>query len=380
MSANGFAMGLTSTAYVPYLTSVGVTLPQVALINAVFFLTIVLAELPTGMLADGRGRAWSVRIGAVVYTLSHLALAFANGLWSALVCEIMMGVAFAFLSGAELAWVTDALSKQGESHRLRKVLATSAICMSMTCLCGGVIGAFIGAHSLRAAILASVIGGIGMIVVTCCFMNGDGEPVERVTEFDALHKSVTVLKQGNGLVWAMVVACSLGLVLSFNHYWAPFFAARTGHSGLSYVWLIIIGGSMLGAYLARRDGWTNASESTGVLIALMMTAVGMVFTGLFSGIVAPLMLAFMHEVGRGLFRPLLDTYVQRRVESSYRATFGSLQSFVSRLGFSVILVCVWLLSSGHEENLTLIAVTWFVNGTLMVLISALLWIFRPKRS
>lgn len=379
-SANGLAMGLTSTAYAPYLMSIGVTLPQIALVNAIFFIVITLAELPTGMLADGKSRVWSVRAGAVVYTVSHLALVFATGFWSALTCEILMGIAFAFLSGAELAWITDALARSGESDRLRKVLATSAVSMSLCCLCGGMIGACIGAVSLRAAIAASVLGGIGMVVITCRFMNGDGEPTERSTEFEALRGSIAVLFGGKGLIWAMLAACSFGLVLSFNHYWAIFFGQSVGQAGLSYVWLIIIGGNTIGAYLARREVWDEFSESSGVLIALVLTAVGMAGAGILTGLYPPLLLAFVHEIGRGLFRPLLDSFVQNRIESGYRATFGSLQSLISRLSFSLILVCVWLLSTGHESDPGLITMTWLVNGTLMVLCTALLWIFRPNRS
>ncbi len=379
-AANGISMGLTSTVYAPYLLSIGLTAPQIMLVNAVFFLTIVLAELPTGMLADGRGRVWSLRVGAAVYAVSHLCLVFADGLWTSLACEVMMGIAFALLSGAQQAWITDALIRSGEGERLRNVLAASAICMSGCCLAGGMVGALIGAVSLRAAIAASVLGGLGMVAITLRLMGDEGEPVDRTSEIEALRTSFAVLRRGNGLVWAMAAACSFGLVLCFNHYWAVFFGGMTGQAGLSLVWPVLIGGNMLGAYLVKRGLWDDTNEAAGVVASFLVAAAGMAFIGSFPGYVMPLALAFIHEMGRGALNPLLNTYVLRRVDSSYRATFGSLQSFVSRMGCSVILVCVWFFSRGHEADPGLIPATWLVNGTLMLLAAGLLWAFRPKRT
>jgi len=376
----GLGMGLTSTVYAPYCLSIGMTLPEIALINAVFFLVIVLGELPTGMLADGRSRVWSLRIGAALGAVSHIVYAFVHGFWGALACETVMGVGFAFMSGADQAWVTDALAKRGESGNLRKVLATSAIWNAASCVCGGVIGAFVASASLRAAMLAAGIACLAPLAVTARFMNGDGEPAERVNEIEALRLSFGALRRGSGLVWAMIAACSFGLVLSFNHYWAPFFTRMTGQSGLSLVWLVIYCGSMLGGLLIRRGLWREGNEASGVAAATAIMGIGLAGAGAAGGLASSFLFAFVHEVGRGAFKPLLDTFVQKRVESAYRATYGSLQSFVSRLGYAAILFCVWVCSVGYEADPRLISVTWLMNGALMVLVAAALWVFRPKRS
>lgn len=376
----GLWMGSMATVYSPYLVSVGLSLPEIAAVNIAFFLTVVLMELPTGMLADGRSRAWSIRMGAAVHLIGAVAYAFISGFWGAVLCEIVVGIGLAFMSGAEQAWITDALARRGESDSLRKVLGTAAMYTSLSVLVGGIIGGQIGAYDLRFGMLVAGIVTFLPLLVSVFMMNGDGEPVERTTELDALRKSVNVLRCGKGLLWALAAACSFGLVLSFNHYWAVFFRGLVGPGNMSYTWLVIYGGAALGGFLIRRIDLREGQGSVAVILAIALTGLGMGCVGLVPGTLLPFMFAFTHEIGRGAFHPLLNTYVQRRVDSSYRATFGSLQSFVSRMGFALILLCVWLFSLGHETEPGLIAVTWFVNGSLLVLCAVLLWIFRPARS
>ncbi|MEK7481456.1 MAG: MFS transporter, partial [Patescibacteria group bacterium] len=89
---------VTVTAYVPFLLSLGLSLGEVGLVNAVFWAVVMLAEVPTGMLADGRGRAWSLKIGAFIQLVGIALYVTATGLYSAMFAEAMLGIGAAFLS------------------------------------------------------------------------------------------------------------------------------------------------------------------------------------------------------------------------------------------------------------------------------------------
>ncbi|MFH2063312.1 MAG: MFS transporter [bacterium] len=374
----GLGIGFFAPNYALLVLSVGLTMPQVALINVVFFLVIVIMELPTGMLADGRSRAWSVWIGSFMCAVFHLAYGFVNGFWWALVCEVMAGVAMSFISGALEAWVTDALGETGDGRRLRRALASGAMAVSFGCLLGGVVGGIIGTIDPR---LGFWIGGgfqLAAFVVARLFMDGRGEPLHRTSELTALKDSLNAIRHSRSLVWAGAAAAVSGLVCSFNHYWAPFFAARSGEYGLSYVWLVIYGGTILGSYAVRRWVTCAGHEASLVVAALLAAGLGLVVTPHLPGLVWPLTFALLHEVGRGAFRPLLSTFVQRRVASSFRATYGSLQSFIERGGFSIVLGLTWLLTRHLPNGEPLISVTWTVQGILLITCALLLALFRVK--
>ncbi|HCC22041.1 hypothetical protein A2480_00110 [Candidatus Uhrbacteria bacterium RIFOXYC2_FULL_47_19] len=377
---SGLGMGFIAPNYAPFVLGVGLTMPQIALINVVFFLTIVVMELPTGMLADGRSRAWSIWIGSAFSAVFHLAYSLVSGFWGALICEVMAGVSMSFISGALEAWVTDALGETGDGQRLRKVLASGAVTSSIGHLVGGVSGAFCGAYDLR---LGFWIGGgfqLLAFVIARLFMDRRGESSQRTSELVALKDSLIALRSSRSLVWAAVAAASFGLVCSFNHYWSPFFIGRAGRiDRLSLVWVVIYSGCTLGSWVIHRWARCHGRESLAVVASLGLTGLGLALTAHLPGLFWPLMFAFGHEFGRGAFRPLVSTFVQRRVGSSFRATYGSLQSFIERFGFATVLLMVWLLTRHLPDGESLITLTWTVQGSLLMLIVGLLWLFRPRR-
>lgn len=58
-----FGKGAYVTGYVPFLQSIGFSLAEVSLLNLCYWILVAVLELPTGLLADGRGRTWSLMMG-----------------------------------------------------------------------------------------------------------------------------------------------------------------------------------------------------------------------------------------------------------------------------------------------------------------------------
>lgn len=370
-------MGFLSTAYAPFCVSVGITLPEIALINAGFFLAIVLSELPTGLLADGRGRVWSIRLGSGISAAGFVLYSCIWEFWGAMLSEILIGIGFAFLSGSLQAWLTDALIERGESDRLQYTFGRGAMWFALASVAGGLVGGHVGAQSLRLAMFVTAFFFVLKLVMACLLMREEGK-ADRAGEISALRQSFGALKAGRGLVWAMMAAASYGLVLSFNHYWALFFRGQVGQANLGYVWAVMMAAVAFGGWLVQRVSVGKGKEHLAVVAALVITGIGMFLCGYVPGLWLASACAFAHEVGRGAFVPLLDTYVQRRIEKSYRATYGSLQSLVSRLCFVVIISTIWAVTSGIETDGTFIPLVWGVQGVALVAVSLLLALLRLR--
>ncbi len=114
---------------------------------------------------------------------------------------------------------------------------------------------------------------------------------------------------------------SFALVLPFNHYWAPFFLERISQIGMIGIWVPMYSALALSGLLIRHVNWFAGHEHRGILIAIVMTGLGLMFLGMTLGVVLPLACAMLHEGGRGFFQPLLETFTQKHVESAYRATY-----------------------------------------------------------
>jgi len=71
--------------------------------------SLLVAEVPTGVLADRVSRKWSVVVGFVSVGGAQVAAGLVSGFWPLILTQVMWGVGYTFRSGAEIAWVTDEL-------------------------------------------------------------------------------------------------------------------------------------------------------------------------------------------------------------------------------------------------------------------------------
>ncbi len=90
--------------------------------NAFFALGQVIFEVPTGVVADTRGRRFSYLLGAATLLLSTLLYLLMwqvhAPLWGWAIASILLGLGFTFFSGATEAWLVDALNATGFTGHL----------------------------------------------------------------------------------------------------------------------------------------------------------------------------------------------------------------------------------------------------------------------
>ena len=374
-----FGIGLTAATGSLLQLKVGMSIADIAFVNIVFWATIILMELPTGMLADGRGRIWSVRIGITIFALGCFAYAGVQGVGTALIAEITLGIAHAFISGAEAAWVTDALKKRGEDHLVGRAFGSQAMAAAVGFLGGGVVGGMVGTIDLRLGWIGAGIFVSASAAVAWRVMDDAGEIDDRPTELEALRLSCRALRGRPALLWSVAASAVLGLVVVFNHLWQPFFLPAMGQANLGWLCVPIQGSILFAGWLARRPGAFESRGAEGIVLALFLAGAGLVAITAVAGASLMVSALVVHEFGRGLFRPLIGTYTQRRVDSRFRATFGSLQSLLGKTGFALALLLVWFLSQDKDASRETIAFIWLVSGSLLILGSLALWKFRPSR-
>lgn len=367
-----------ATTYVPFLLSIGLPVSDVALLNVFFWATIILLELPTGMLADGKSRAWSLKMGVLIKIFGNLIYALSNGFWSALLAEVLEGIGFAFISGALQAWITDALTHRNEKDQLRHVFATGAIVRGVSGLFGGLISALVGLYSLRFGWVVNALFLSSMLGILRFWMKDEGEPRNRESELSAFRKSWAVLKAKPSLQWVTVAAVTFGLVVSFNHYWAPIFRARLSPEKIALVWLPLYSSVAISGWVIRRISTVVRNEFYLIICAVILTGLGLIGISVCDGVFVAVAFVMVHEAGRGAFEPLSDAFTNKRIESGYRATFGSLQSLIGRSGYMITLLGIWIFTFGKEGNIPLMLSVLLVCGVLLIVAAGTLWFFKPK--
>src|SRR6186713_2060175 len=110
-----------------FLLDAGLDNAQAFAANAFFSAGQVLFEIPTGVVADTRGRRFSFLLGSATLlfsTLLYLVMwQVRAGLLGWAIASILLGLGFTFFSGATEAWLVDALTFTGVKDSLQSVLA-----------------------------------------------------------------------------------------------------------------------------------------------------------------------------------------------------------------------------------------------------------------
>jgi len=371
-------MGAVVVSYAVFLRSIGFSLSDIALVEMFYSIVVVIAEVPTGMLADGRSRALSLKTGVMLQAIGALVYMCAYGVLTAIVAEAILAVGMSFISGAKQAWIADALSREGKSENLRRVYATDSIFGGISIMAGGIIGGVLIPIHFRVVWIPLFLSHICAWCVCMRFMNRQGEPLERSNEWSALRRSIAHLRKSRALIWLVTTMVVFGTVASFGFYWSLYFIAEIGNLGISGLWAIMYIGLMASGFFVRHMTISQGKESLYIVLSLLFSGVGLIFIPFTTGLFIPMIFVVLHEAGRGMFQPLTDSFAQHRIGSSYRATFGSLQSFLGRTGFAIVPFIIWISIDGKPDTPLTIGVVWIISGAVLIVSSIVMWLFRPQ--
>ncbi len=127
-----------------FLLDAGLSVTAAFAANAFFTAGQVLFELPTGVVADTRGRRASYLLGALtllVATLLYLLLWLLHGpFWAWAAVSMLLGLGFTFFSGATEAWLVDGLRATHYSGSLEAAFAKGEVAAGIAMLTGAVAG------------------------------------------------------------------------------------------------------------------------------------------------------------------------------------------------------------------------------------------------
>jgi MFS family permease len=92
---------------VPFFQSRGLTMQEIFSLQALFALVVLVAEVPSGYLADLVGRKLTLVIGAVAAGIGNTLLVFADTFWGLAAYEVALAIAFSLISGSDIAMLYD---------------------------------------------------------------------------------------------------------------------------------------------------------------------------------------------------------------------------------------------------------------------------------
>jgi MFS family permease len=330
-----------------FLLDAGLDIFEVFVANASFTAGMVIFEIPTGVIADTRGRRLSFLLSATTLmlgTLGYVAISIlGGGLLLFVAASVFLGLGFCFYSGAVEAWLVDGLKAAGYARELDQVFARGSMVSGAAMLVGTVGGGVLGNVDLalpfvgRAALLAIVF------FVALRSMHDEGFTPHAATLSEMPHAMKRVLSSSITYGWRvgsvrllMLVSFVQGGFLMWAFYASqPYFLELLGRDAVwvagvvaALIALSTIAGNALVEFLTRFCG----RRTTLLLWAAAGVAAGSIGVGLATSFWVAVVLLLLPTAAAGVGEPVKQAYLHQVIPSEERATVVSFDSLVESAG------------------------------------------------
>jgi MFS family permease len=334
-----------------FLLDAGLSNAQAFAANAFFTAGLVLFEVPTGVIADIRGRRLSYLLGTLTLTISTvlylLMWRITAPFWAWAAASALLGLGFAFFSGAVQAWLVDALKASRFTGQLDSVFARGEIVEGVAMLTGSVAGGYLAQvtnlgipYALRAAVLALTF------VLAFILMRDVGFTPKRTnTPFrevkNVLSGAVTYGLRNPPVRWVMLASVFTDGVSIYAFYAAqPYLLQLYGDArayGIAGLAAAIVGGAQIGGGLLVPHLARGFGRRTSVLLtAVLLSAVILAIIGLIPRLGVAIVLLVLWGLVFATVMPVRQAYVNGLIPSEQRATVLSIDSLMGSSGGVVI--------------------------------------------
>jgi len=347
-TASSLLYGLAFTAMSLYEIRVaGLSPLQLVLVGTTLELSVLLCEVPTGVVADVYRRRLSILIGLCLIGLGFLLEGLVPLFAIILLAQVVWGLGYTFTSGATQAWLSDEI---GEERANRAFLRANKFSLGGS-LAGMLFAILVGSRQINLPILTS--GGLFILLAGLLFLgmpeNGfHPAPLEQRNSFQQMlrtfHLGLRTVRQRPRLMTILGVGLFYGLYSEgFDRLWVKHLLGRFS--------LPVLFGSNAIAFF----GLLRAAS---VLLSIVATAlvekrldtsqphrIGRLMFGITIGITASILLfAWSPWLGlvlgvyllisalRNLVGPLTNAWVNQRLDSDVRATVLSMTGQVDAIG------------------------------------------------
>ncbi len=133
---------------------------QLVLLGTALEVSVLTAEIPTGVMADTFSRKWSIVVSHVVMGVGMILTGATVAFVPLMISQVVWGVGWTFTSGADVAWITDEMAAD-ETPGINGVIAASGRWKQI----GGIVGLVLGGGLSWATSLATTIVVAGVISI-----------------------------------------------------------------------------------------------------------------------------------------------------------------------------------------------------------------------
>lgn len=328
-----------------------VSLAKAIELGAIYYLAVVILEIPSGYLSDRVGRRTTLMLASIFAICAYLVYLFATSFETLIIGQIFLAGAIAFQSGSDNSLLYDSLIEQNQQENYveheSRGQQYSLLSLSASVLVGGLLGMI----NLRLPYLAALVMAVAALTLSYSFTEPRRVDQSETKAFLPQLLSSTQLMLQPVLCWVLVFyVIGYGLQHVPYEFYQPYIALLQqnspsgGFANLHPALLsgIVISISMFGGALAARAsvGLTRKFGAATILNgSILMQCLIIAGLGLWLH-PALLGLIMFRNFSMSMAHAPMHAIIAPRVSSGLRATYLSMQSLLGRLGFSLSLFLV----------------------------------------
>jgi MFS family permease len=340
--ASSFIWGINTL----FLLDAGLSITQAFAANAFFTVGQVVFEVPTGLVADTRGRRASYLLGSatlLVATLLYLLMWRIHGpFWGWAASSVLLGLGFTFFSGATEAWLVDGLNATRFGGTLESAFARGQIAEGVGMLTGTIAGGVIAQatnlgvpYVVRAAILGITF------VVAFVWMRDVGFTPRPAASVMGAMRSVLRAALADGLRnppvrWVMLAGVFSAAVPIYAFYaMQPYLLELYGRDDYAVAGLaaaLFAASQIVGAFAVPWVRKVFRRRTSALLFASVASVASLLAVGLASSFAVVLAVVAGWALVFAAAAPVRQAFLNELIPSAQRATVLSSDNLLGSLG------------------------------------------------
>jgi MFS family permease len=317
--------------YALLFSDTGLSVWQMSSLFALWSLTGVLLEVPSGVWADAFSRRLLLVLGPLLTAAGFALWVLVPSYGAFAVGFVLWGAGGALGSGALEALVYDELDRAGAADRYARVMGRArAVGITATMAAMGLAGPVFAWGGYDAVGAASVLVCLAGAAVATRFPEHRAPSAAGDRWTTTLRAGLTEARTDRSVRGALLLVPAVTAVWGALDEYTPLLAADTGVAQETVPWLLLViwAGATAGGLLA---GAAERLTTTGFAVLLAGSALAL-STGAALGTAPALVLVALAFGGFQLATVLADARLQRRIDDTGRATLTSVAGLGTELG------------------------------------------------
>jgi len=315
----------------------GLELRHVFILQAIYSVSIVALEIPSGYLADAWGRKYTLVLGSILGFFGFLTYSFSYGFTGFLIAEIILGIGQSLISGADSALLYDSLLESGKKEEYIKYEGRLVSTGNFAEAFAGILGGLLATMSLRYPYYVQTV--ISATAIPASMLLIEPKTHKKIIKMSLNHILKIVrysLHDNKELKWNIIYSSVIGAAtLTMAWFVQPYLnlvALPLSFFGIMWTLLNLTVG--ISSMYAHKIEFRLKQPNTIIGIAILIPAGFIALSRIHA--LWGIAILFLFYIFRGIATPVLKDYINRLCDSDVRATVLSVRNFVIRVFFAVI--------------------------------------------